>query len=160
MPKITVSCWVLKNEIATNGATRFHPKMSKIIFIPDLYFPICKISLTKWRIVFRVQPLFLFSEMLKKLVNILLIVVLTVTILPIKQVGSMLFKNQWTEELNDHSEQHEKKQQPEKWTCLTHHDLVNQALGNANGVVQFFAYSQRLPVNPSGEIHSPPPNFC
>ena len=97
--------------------------------------------------------------MLKKLINILLIVVLTITILPIRQVGSMLFKNQWTEEINDHSEHHEKKQQPEKWTCLTHNDLVNQALGNANRVVQFFAYSQQLPVNPSGEIHSPPPNF-
>lgn len=98
--------------------------------------------------------------MVKKLINILLIVVLTITILPIRQVGNMLFKNQWTEELNDHSEQHEKKPQPDKWTFLTYGDLLNQALGiNSDDGIRFFAYSQQLPFNASGEIHSPPPNF-
>jgi hypothetical protein len=99
--------------------------------------------------------------MLKKLVNILLIVVLTVTILPIKQVGNMLFNNQWTEELNDHSEhQPEKKSQPEKWTFVTGSDLLHC---NDNGIPdaesRFYAFSQSLPINPSGEIHSPPPNL-
>jgi hypothetical protein len=87
--------------------------------------------------------------------------VLTVTILPIKQVGNMLFNNQWTEELNDHSEQQiEKKSQPDKWTFLTDNDLLHS---NGDGISdaerRFYSFSQSLPINPSGEIHSPPPNL-
>ncbi len=98
--------------------------------------------------------------MFKKLVNILLIIVLTVTVLPLKQVGKMLFNNQWTEELADHADHSpEKKSQPAKWTFLagfadadTHHG--QEAMGLTHG----FYYIQSLPLNPTGEIHSPPPN--
>ena len=99
--------------------------------------------------------------MTKKLVNILLILVLSVTILPIKQVGNMLFNNQWTEELSDHADhQVEKKSTPAKWALLKDSDLFNcsnQSLLLASS--GHYAFSQSLPVNPCGEIHSPPPNL-
>ena len=98
---------------------------------------------------------------MKKLINILLIVVLLVTILPIKQVGNMLFNNQWTEELNGHSEHEvDKKSLITKWVCLTGNDLLsinNIYLGKDE--CSFYAFSQKLPVHPSGDIHSPPPNL-
>ncbi|MES2646805.1 MAG: hypothetical protein V4717_08030 [Bacteroidota bacterium] len=99
--------------------------------------------------------------MRKKIVNIFLILVLMVTVLPIKQVGNMLFNNQWTEELNEHSESSvEKKSQAAKWAFLTGADMLNSS-NNSLLILEcrFFAFSQRLPVSPSGEIHSPPPNF-
>jgi hypothetical protein len=98
--------------------------------------------------------------MFKKFGTILLIMVLLVTVLPLQQVGRMLFNNQWTEELNEHSDQSpEKKSQPVKWTFLS-----GGYGDNADGSSLIYArghnihYSQSLPVNPSGEIHSPPPN--
>jgi len=98
--------------------------------------------------------------MFKKLVNILLILVLLVTVLPLKQVGRMLFDGQWTEEINEHSDHSpEKKSQPVKWTFLSGgaaHDAASSSLIYSRD--HNFDYSQSLPVNPSGEIHSPPPN--
>lgn len=101
------------------------------------------------------------NSRVKKLINILLILVLLVTTLPIKQVGNMLYNNQWTEELNEHSEhQVEKKMQLAKWAFLTGADLFSC---NENGVEKqdsrYFSYCQKLPTHPSGDIHSPPPNF-
>ena len=98
--------------------------------------------------------------MFKKLINILLILVLLVTVLPLKQVGRMLFNNQWTEELNEHSDQStEKKSQPVKWAFLSG-GYANSADGSSliYALDHRIDYSQSLPVNPSGEIHSPPPN--
>jgi hypothetical protein len=98
--------------------------------------------------------------MAKRIVNILLILTLMVTILPIKQVGNMLFNNQWTEELNEHSENNVEKKSQAKWAFLSGSDLINST-NNSVLILEcrFFAFSQRLPVSPSGEIHSPPPNF-
>jgi len=36
---------------------------------------------------------------MKKLISIFLLLMLTIQILPLKQVGNLLFSNQWTEEL-------------------------------------------------------------
>ena len=96
----------------------------------------------------------------KKLINILLILILLVTILPIKQVGNALFNNQWTEELNEHSEhQVEKKSQLALWAFLTGADaLYAETHSVIIATSRFIAYSQSLPANPSGDIHSPPPN--
>ena len=98
--------------------------------------------------------------MFKRFVNILLILVLLVTVLPLKQVGRMLFDNQWTEEISEHSDQGpEKKSQPAKWTFLgnlSHEDEVKSLL--TQDLLHNSHFSQTLPINPSGEIHSPPPN--
>ena len=99
--------------------------------------------------------------MTRKIINIILILVLTVTILPIKQVGNALFNNQWTEELNDHSsEQHPEKGTHAKWAYIGNDDLLN---GNTGFIIKeasrFYSFSQRLPAHPSGKIHYPPPDL-
>jgi hypothetical protein len=98
--------------------------------------------------------------MTKKIINIILILVLCVTILPIKQVGNALFNNQWTEEINDHSENHADKSVHAKWAYIGHDDLLN---GNPGFIIKeasrFYSFSQRLPVHPCGEIHYPPPDL-
>lgn len=97
----------------------------------------------------------------KKIINILLILVLAVTVLPVKQVGNAIFNNQFTEELNDHAgEGADKKLAPCKWNFVVDHDLL---FANRDCMLptasSYFSFSQSLPVNPSGEIHSPPPNL-
>ena len=100
------------------------------------------------------------AEMTKRIINIMLILVLSVTILPIKQVGNALFNNQWTEELNDHSEHQTEKNAHAKWAYIGNDDLLN---GNPGLMIRqasrFYSFSQRLPVHPSCEIHYPPPDL-
>ena len=99
--------------------------------------------------------------MFKKVVNIILILVLAITILPIKQVGNMLFNNQWTEELSDHADNVlEKKSQPGKWNFLAGPaEIIYGGTSQINPGSKPSMLIQTLPSNPSGEIHSPPPNL-
>lgn len=72
----------------------------------------------------------------------------------------MLFNNQWTEELGEHSEQQEEKKiSTAIWAFLTGSDMVHGHTGvHSIAACRFFAFSQRLPIHPSGEINSPPPD--
>lgn len=101
--------------------------------------------------------------MYKKLVNILLILVLSITMLPLKQVGNMLYNNQWTEELNEHSDQAPQKQvQNDKWVIPDHflHGCGNANAGEIEELQLYVNRCQRLPQCPIGEIHAPPPNWA
>ena len=73
----------------------------------------------------------------------------------------MLFNNQWTEELNGHSEHEvDKKSLMGKWVCLGANDLLDVNTSHLlKDECRFYAFIQKLPVHPSGEIHSPPPNL-
>jgi len=98
--------------------------------------------------------------MLKKLVNIFLILVLALQVLPVKQMGRMLFGNQWTEEMPHDADDIEK-------------DMAKKAEGKSEFLLPTIeshtvvftnacAYTHQLdcilPHNHSGDIHTPPPN--
>jgi hypothetical protein len=97
--------------------------------------------------------------MVKKLINILLILTLAVTVLPIKQVGMLLSSNQLTEEISEHGgDQPEKKQ--------TNYNPVYCFFGGHSTASSYYflnhlpfaRYSSNLPIHPDGEILVPPPN--
>jgi hypothetical protein len=97
--------------------------------------------------------------MLKKIANIIMIVVLLFTILPLKQVGKLLSGSQLTEEIA-HSDQPEKK--PNKACNLDFCSFGYRSEANPHHLIsqlQFAEYASHLPVTPAGEILVPPPNF-
>lgn len=103
---------------------------------------------------------FCWYRMFKKLANIILIMVLLFTILPLKQVGKLLSGRQLTEELAEHGDQPEKKQNASynvDYYFLDHRSEL--APNHLISDLQFAEYATHLPVHPAGEIIVPPPNF-
>jgi hypothetical protein len=107
---------------------------------------------------FKAWPLHLPHLMYRKLVNIILVLLLCITMIPIEQVGNALFNNQWTEECNEHD-----GHQPVIIGKFIFPDELGAfKAGISSGPVfhsHFFEYSQSLPFSVSSEIHSPPPNM-
>ena len=98
----------------------------------------------------------------KKLINILLITILTATVLPLRQVGNLLFKNQLTEELSETHDSPVKKADDKfgfkQFQCCYHQLISINGPGNQSTYTPFI-FSSKLPVSPAGDIHTPPPNY-
>ena len=97
--------------------------------------------------------------MKKKICTYFLLLVLTIQILPIQQMGSLLFSNQFTEEL-PHSVDIEK-------SCFKKADIKSDYLTTAsfslssafiNFSFEYLHFADAIPQNHTGEIHVPPPN--
>lgn len=97
--------------------------------------------------------------MKKKLFAVFLLLVLTTQMLPLRQIGSVLFSNQINEEL-PHS------MDIDKDCCkknIHYSDYLSAVPAAALSAYIDFSYSprsiaDRIPQNPAGEILVPPPN--
>lgn len=99
------------------------------------------------------------GKMKKKICTIFLLMVLAIQTLPIRQMGSLLFSNQFTEEL-PHTANHDK-------SCLQKIDLKSDYLSASleTPVSSYISFSRHqpgfadaIPQNYTGDIHVPPPN--
>jgi hypothetical protein len=97
--------------------------------------------------------------MKKNFCTIFLLLVLAIQILPIRQMGSLLSSNQFTEEL-PHTANHDKN-------CPQKIDLRSDYLSASleTPVSAYFSFSRHqqgfadaIPQNYTGDIHVPPPN--
>ena len=96
--------------------------------------------------------------MRKKLYTLFLLTVLAIQILPIKQMGSMLFSNQFTEEI-PHADMDK--------GCFKKAEMKSDYLYTASFTLgsSFIDFDNRhphlsvaIPANHTGDIHVPPPN--
>lgn len=97
--------------------------------------------------------------MRKKICTYFLLLVLTIQILPIQQMGSLLFSNQFTEELA-HSVEIEKnflKQGAVKSDYLSAASFTLASLF-INSSSQYLHFADAIPQNHADDIHVPPPN--
>jgi hypothetical protein len=98
--------------------------------------------------------------MKRRFVTILLLSVFAITILPLRQVGRMLYNNQWTEELSEHAETKGKQTGP-SFSLHPFDFLLSEVDGGQlfkGGLTYLLNYRQALPAIPVGEILVPPPN--
>jgi len=99
--------------------------------------------------------------MLKKIISIVLLFILLLQVLPLQQVGYVLFSNQINEELPHGME--DGKSPVKKFTGIEDHFLFTENSGHplsafTNSTAYIF-YSSSIPANHTGEIHTPPPNI-
>ena len=96
--------------------------------------------------------------MRKKIYTLFLLLVLLIQMLPVQQMGSLLFSNQLTEELphpEDPDKDFAKKEFKSDYLSTTSASFISAYID--------FSYNHRfmadvIPQNYSGEIHVPPPN--
>ena len=105
------------------------------------------------------ELIFATLSMKSTVINILLILVLGITILPVAQVGSLLFKNQITEEKCGSEDGGSIKKadfgEPLLFNHVPGHSTCMQAFMDA---AQYIHFAETLPPSHRGDIHSPPPN--
>src|SRR4051812_33198524 len=99
---------------------------------------------------------------LKTFISIFCLVVLMFQLLPVKQLGSLLFSNQIQEELPHASDDVEKDIKGKldfKKEFYPSHDFaqVNYIYTNA---ISYIHFATALPFPHAGEIHTPPPNIA
>ncbi len=99
---------------------------------------------------------------LKTFISLFCLVVLMFQMLPVKQLGSLLFSNQIQEELPHAAPEVEKdmkgKLDLKKEFCCTHNFAqLNYIYTNA---VCYIHFATALPIPHAGEIHTPPPNIA
>lgn len=97
--------------------------------------------------------------MKKQFCTLFLLLVLAIQALPIRQMGSLLFSNQFTEEL-PHTANADK-------SCLQKIDLKSDYLSASletpvsayiNFTTHQHGFADAIPQNFTGDIHVPPPN--
>ena len=97
--------------------------------------------------------------MSKKICTLFLLLVLAIQILPIQQIGSLLFSNQFTEEV-PHSIDLEKDSF--KKLALKSDYLSTPSFNISSAFIDFSFqhryFADAVPQNHAGEIHVPPPN--
>ncbi len=97
--------------------------------------------------------------MVKKIINILLIIVFATQILPIQQVGSLLFGNQLTEEvphaIDDVAKDGSKAEGKSEFLVTTFEAISPYFITISTSVKDM---SVLFPHNHSTDIHTPPPN--
>lgn len=97
---------------------------------------------------------------MRKAVTLFLILVLSIQVLPVRQMGRMLFGNQFTEEL-PHSTDTGKddccKELKGKSDFLTSAGLsISPVITHLS--VSHLHFADAIPANHTGDIHVPPPN--
>ena len=97
-----------------------------------------------------------------KIISFFLILLLTLQMLPIKQIGSMLSQNQWTEELPHNVSDDDGK--ADACTGL-HHPFLPPASYAAvvasayeSKTLAYIHFSEHIPFNHSAEVVIPPPD--
>jgi hypothetical protein len=96
---------------------------------------------------------------LKKIIALVCLLVLATQMLPVKEIGSMLFGNQINEEL-PHSLDIG-KETPGK-LIFKSDSFINQPAENiflASNISEYVHFASLLPHNHAAEIHTPPPNL-
>ena len=96
--------------------------------------------------------------MMKKAINILLIMILSITFLPLQEVGKLLSSNKMVEELSP--EAHDSKSTTNYGSEVIHfhHDFICSIDGTSYVSQEFLQLADNIPSHPSVEIHVPPPN--
>lgn len=97
---------------------------------------------------------------MRGLISIILMMVFMTTVLPVRQIGNMLAKNQLNEEVNEQGPQtleEKTKQCPNHSYCghYSHIDLRHPSLSflyNLDG-----NFKERIPVFPASDVVIPPP---
>lgn len=94
----------------------------------------------------------------KRIINIFLILVLAVQILPIQQMGKLLYTNQFTEEIPhqlDHSGEPQPSESKSDFISTAELSMFHQkdCIGLIHPVI-----ADVIPQNHTTEIHVPPPN--
>jgi len=83
-------------------------------------------------------------------------------LLPVQQMGYVLFSNQINEEL-PHGLEDDGKASLKKFTTLDDQFLLNgnhgRLVSEFTSSASYISYSCSIPNNHAGEIHTPPPNF-
>ena len=98
----------------------------------------------------------------RNLISFLLLLILCVQILPVKEIGSVLFSNQINEELPhacDDAGKDGKIKIPDFKDDLQGSYFLSTIFYNAASVHQYTAYTSVLPHNHSCEIPTPPPDI-
>jgi hypothetical protein len=98
-------------------------------------------------------------SMTKRIINIFLILVLSVQILPVQQMGKMLYSNQFTEEIPhslDHNPENAKQSESKSDFISTPEVAITYVNGSFNLIRPIT--SDVIPQNHTNEIHVPPPN--
>ncbi|MBL0881793.1 MAG: hypothetical protein IBJ16_00345 [Chitinophagaceae bacterium] len=107
----------------------------------------------------RDRLLHLQLPMAKRIINIFLILVLAVQIIPVQQMGKMLYSNQFTEEIPhslDHNPENS-KQSESKSDFISTPEVGILYINNCSNLVRPIT-SDVIPQNHTNEIHVPPPN--
>ena len=97
---------------------------------------------------------------MKKLVAIICLMVLCTQVLPVQQMGALLFGNQLNEETNQHSDSGKEdvsKHEIKSDYCVSH-VYHNENILSAV-IAEYLHCESLLPLNHSAEIHTPPPNI-
>lgn len=97
--------------------------------------------------------------MTKRIINIFLILVLSVQILPVQQMGKMLYSNQFTEEIPhslDHTPESVKQSESKSDFISTPEVAFLYVKGSSNLIRPITC--DIIPQNHTNEIHVPPPN--
>jgi len=95
---------------------------------------------------------------MKKAATIFCLLVLSIQALPVKQIGAMLFSNQFTEEL-PHSMELKGKLSLGKEDPFIASSIFSLQLIQADDKA-YFHFAVSLPPSHPGEIHTPPPNVA
>jgi len=98
-------------------------------------------------------------SMTKRIINIFLILVLSVQILPVQQMGKMLYCNQFTEEIPhslDHTPENAKQSESKSDFISTPELAILYVKGSSNLIRPITC--DIIPQNHTNEIHVPPPN--
>jgi len=96
---------------------------------------------------------------MKKIFSILCLLVLSIQVLPLRQVGSLLSSNQMTEELPHNCS-------IEKAVDLKFEPVKHDYFEGCNALLSYLEeenyihFASSLPENHEGEIQTPPPNYC
>jgi hypothetical protein len=97
--------------------------------------------------------------MAKRIINIFLVLVLSVQILPIQQMGKLLYSNTFTEEIPhcpDHCPE-QAKQAESKSDFISTPELSILRIDTVSSILRPIL-SDAIPQNHTNEIHVPPPN--
>src|SRR5689334_19389972 len=97
---------------------------------------------------------------LKRVISLLLLLILMIQMLPVKQVGAILFSNQINEEIphgSDTFKDASKKQVLlNDFLAVTHPQTISDFLSSPSN---FIFFSSEIPSNHAMEILVPPPNL-
>jgi hypothetical protein len=105
---------------------------------------------------------FILQHMLaKRIIAVFCVLIFSIQILPLRQIGSLLFGNTMNEEI-PHSmpgikENCGKYVSSYEFDFFSGSILTSDYLNNSNSYIH---YASLLPANHTGEIHTPPPNYC
>ena len=95
---------------------------------------------------------------LKKFITIFCLLVLSIQMLPVKQIGYVLFSNQITEELPHSIDAKVKSCLAKEYPCVEAY--ASSLLVIASNDKAYFHFAVSLPVPHTGDIQTPPPNIA